>query len=143
MAFSVNDSGSGAPKADINVVPLVDVLLVLLIIFMVTAPLMNLGTDVNLPDSKAKSLSTPKDRVVVSIYPDGRYALIIGEKSQFVTAEELTSQLSAIHNQNPQASVLVNGDRNASYQEFISGIDLIKEAGVTKVSLLSHPEASK
>ena len=64
-------------KNEINVVPYIDVMLVLLIIFMVTAPLLNLGTDINLPDSQARSLGTPKDPVIVSIYADGAYALMI------------------------------------------------------------------
>ena len=64
-------------KAEINVVPYIDVMLVLLIIFMVTAPLLNLGTDIKLPDSKAKALSTPKQPIVVSVYADGRYALMV------------------------------------------------------------------
>ncbi|MGV8930752.1 MAG: protein TolR [Luteimonas sp.] len=129
-------------KADINVVPYIDVMLVLLIIFMVTAPLMNLGTDINLPDSKAHSLRTPKAPVVVSVYADGTYALMVEKDNQSVTAEDLTARLAAIHQQNPDAVVLVNGDKDASYQVITRGIDRIKEAGVSKVSLLSVPDGA-
>ncbi len=128
-------------KAEINVVPYIDVMLVLLIIFMVTAPLLNLGTDINLPDSKARSLGTPKDPVIVSVYADGGYALMIERQNQSVTGDALTARLRAIHDQNPDATVLVNGDRDASYQKIISAIDLINAAGVTRVSLISRPEA--
>jgi biopolymer transport protein TolR len=128
-------------KAEINVVPYIDVMLVLLIIFMVTAPLLNLGTDINLPDSKARSLGTPKDPVIVSVYADGGYALMIERDNQSVTGDVLTARLRAIHDQNPDATVLVNGDRDASYQKIISAIDLINAAGVTRVSLISRPEA--
>src|SRR5690554_8094989 len=101
-------------KNEINVVPYIDVMLVLLIIFMVTAPLMNLGTDINLPDSNARSLESPKDPVVVSVYPDGALALMIENQNQAVTRDDLEARLRAIHNQNPDAAVLINGDRTAS-----------------------------
>ena len=81
-------------KAEINVVPYIDVMLVLLIIFMVTAPLLNLGTDINLPQSRAKSLETPKDPIVVSIYADGRLALMLERgKNREMTAADITAEL--------------------------------------------------
>jgi biopolymer transport protein TolR len=128
-------------KAEINVVPYIDVMLVLLIIFMVTAPLLNLGTDIKLPDSKAKALSTPKTPIVVSVYADGRYALMVerGDNREMPGAE-ITTRLRAIHDQNGKATVLVNGDRDASYQKVMSAIDLIKEAGFQQVSLISRPQ---
>ena len=128
-------------KADINVVPYIDVMLVLLIIFMVTAPLLNLGTDIKLPDSKAKALSTPKEPIVVSVYADGRYALMVEKgDNREMGGEEITARLRAIHAQNREATVLVNGDRDASYQKVINAIDLIKEAGFQQVSLISRPQ---
>jgi len=128
-------------KAEINVVPYIDVMLVLLIIFMVTAPLLNLGTDIKLPDSKAKALSTPKTPIVVSVYADGRYALMVerGDNREMPGAE-ITARLRALHDQNGEATVLVNGDRDASYQKVMSAIDLIKEAGFQQVSLISRPQ---
>ena len=131
-------------KAEINVVPDIDVMLVLLIIFMVTAPLLNLGTDINLPQSRAKSLETPKDPIVVSIYADGRFALMLERgKNREMTAADITAELKAIHGQNDGATVLVNGARDASYQTVMQGIDLIKDAGITKVSLVSLPADGK
>ena len=131
-------------KAEINVVPYIDVMLVLLIIFMVTAPLLNLGTDINLPQSRAKSLQTPKDPIVVSIYADGRYALMLERgKNREMTAADITAELKAIHGQNGDVAVLVNGARDASYQTVMKGIDLIKDAGVAKVSLVSLPADGK
>ncbi|MBB1088539.1 ExbD/TolR family protein [Lysobacter sp. SG-8] len=127
-------------KAEINVVPYIDVMLVLLIIFMVTTPLMNLGTDIELPDAEARSLSTPKDPVVVSVYADGGLALMVEGQNQSVTGEDLEVRLAAIHAQNPDGSVLVNGDRAASYQHVMSAIDRINRAGVTRVSLISRGE---
>ena len=128
-------------KAEINVVPYIDVMLVLLIIFMVTAPLLNLGTDIKLPDSKAKALSTPKQPIVVSVYADGRYALMVErDRNQEMPGTEITARLRAIHDQNRDATVLVNGDRDASYQKVMTAIDLIKEAGFQQVSLISRPQ---
>ncbi|HSR66131.1 MAG TPA: protein TolR [Xanthomonadaceae bacterium] len=127
-------------KAEINVVPYIDVMLVLLIIFMVTAPLLNLGTDIKLPDSKAKALSTPKQPIVVSVYADGRYALMVERDNREMAAAEITARLRAIHDQNGDATVLVNGDRDASYQKVITAIDLIKAAGFQQVSLISRPQ---
>jgi biopolymer transport protein TolR len=130
-----------ALKAEINVVPYIDVMLVLLIIFMVTAPLLNLGTDIDLPQSRAKSLQTPKEPVVVSIYADGRYALMLERgNNREMPATELVARLRAIHRQNPKATVLVSGARDASYQTVMRGIDLIKDAGIVRVSLISLPE---
>ena len=131
-------------KAEINVVPYIDVMLVLLIIFMVTAPLLNLGTDINLPQSRAKSLEMPKDPIVVSIYADGRYALMLERgKNRELSAADMVAELKAIHAQNENAVVLVNGARDASYQTVMSGIDLVKDAGIAKVSLVSLPKDGK
>jgi biopolymer transport protein TolR len=128
-------------KAEINVVPYIDVMLVLLIIFMVTAPLLNLGTDIKLPDSRAKALSTPKQPIVVSVYADGRYALMVErDDNREMAGTEITARLRAIHDQNRDATVLVNGDRDASYQKIMTAIDLIKEAGFQQVSLISRPQ---
>ena len=126
-------------KNEINVVPYIDVMLVLLIIFMVTAPLLNLGTDINLPDSNARSLESPRDPVVVSIDRDGGLALMIEGHNQAITAPDLTARLGAIHNQNPEASILIRGDGAASYQQVMDALDLVNEAGITRVSLLSRP----
>ncbi|PBJ83511.1 protein TolR [Lysobacteraceae bacterium NML93-0399] len=129
-------------KNEINVVPYIDVMLVLLIIFMVTTPLMNLGTDINLPDSNAMSLSTPESPVVVSVYPDGALALMVEQQNTSVTREDLVARLRGIHSQNPDATILVGGDGAASYQLIMNAISAINEAGITKVSLISRPSDS-
>ena len=129
-------------KNEINVVPYIDVMLVLLIIFMVTTPLMNLGTDINLPDSRAMSLGSPQDPVVVSVYPDGALALMVEQQNTSVTREDLVARLRGIHTQNPEATILVRGDGAASYQLIMNAIDSINEAGITRVSLISRPAES-
>jgi len=129
-------------KNEINVVPYIDVMLVLLIIFMVTTPLMNLGTDINLPDSNAMSLGSPQDPVVVSVYPDGALALMVEQQNTSVTREDLVARLRGIHSQNPDATILVRGDSAASYQLIMNAIDAINTAGIHKVSLISRPSDS-
>ncbi|GAB2501889.1 protein TolR [Lysobacter humi (ex Lee et al. 2017)] len=128
-------------KSEINVVPYIDVMLVLLVIFMITAPLLNLGVDIDLPKSNAKSLQQKTDPVVVQVDADGNYTLIVkaGTK-EAVTAADLTSRLSAIVAENPEAQVLIGADGSASYQTVTEAIDVLKDAGVDKVSLISAPK---
>ncbi len=98
-------------KAEINVVPYIDVMLVLLIIFMVTAPLLNLGVDIQLPQSKAKSVQNDKEPAVVSVDKDGKLYLTLGpSKREPVEPAALVAKVSAFLRQNPQLQVLVAGD---------------------------------
>ena len=130
-------------KAEINVVPYIDVMLVLLVIFMITAPLLNLGVDVNLPKSNAKSLQQKSDPVVVQVDATGNYFLAVKAGSnERVSADELTSRLAAIVAQNHEAQVLIGADASASYQTVTTAIDLLKKAGVDKVSLISAPKGA-
>src|SRR3546814_3330629 len=95
-------------KADFNVVPYIGVMLVLLIIFMVTGPLMNLGVDVELPESSAMSLEQDKEPMVVQVATAGRYALVLPghDRTQAVAAEELEARVRAIVNTNPKPAIL-------------------------------------
>lgn len=128
-------------KAEINVVPYIDVMLVLLVIFMITAPLLNLGVDVDLPKSNAKSLQQKTDPVVVQVDAAGSYFLAVKAGSnEAVSRDELRSRLAAIVAQNPEAQVLIGADAKATYQTVTTAIDQLKAAGVQKVSLISSPE---
>ena len=90
-------------KAEINVVPYIDVMLVLLIIFMVTAPLLNLGVDIQLPQSAAKSIQNEKEPVMVSVDQDGKYFLTLGtSKREPIDATALVNKISAFIRENPQ-----------------------------------------
>src|ERR1041384_2237306 len=92
-------------KAEINVVPYIDVMLVLLIIFMVTAPLLNLGVDIDLPQSNAKSTQEKKDPVIVSVDASGNYFLTVKAGSnEAVTADTLTAKVRGIVSQNPDVA---------------------------------------
>ena len=128
-------------KAEINVVPYIDVMLVLLIIFMVTAPLLNLGVDIDLPQSNAKSIQEKKDPVVVSVDPEGHYFLAVKAGSnEPVTAETLQAKVAAIVAQNPDVAVFVAGDAKANYQKVMDALVLLQSANVKKVGLMSQPD---
>jgi len=128
-------------KAEINVVPYIDVMLVLLIIFMVTAPLLNLGVDIQLPQSNAKSIQEKKDPVIVSVDREGHLFLTIeGAKNQAVSSAEMVSKVGAYVRNNPKVAVFVAGDGNAPYQTIYSVLtDLQTKANVPRAGLMSNP----
>ncbi|MFZ1392207.1 MAG: protein TolR [Dokdonella sp.] len=130
-------------KAEINVVPYIDVMLVLLIIFMVTAPLMNLGVDIELPKSNATAIQNDKEPVVVSVDKDGGYFLTIGANAREpVDADILVNKVSAFVRQNPQVPVLIGGDERVDYGRVYGVMVLLQQAGVPKVGLMSQPTPS-
>ncbi len=131
-------------KADINVVPYIDVMLVLLIIFMVTAPLLNLGVDIDLPESRAKSLVTDADPIIVSMASDGTLYLTLGKDGrEQIDSETLVKKVSAFVRQNPKVPVVVGADAALDYGSVIRVMGELQQAGVPKVSLMSQPIAEK
>ncbi|TZF80928.1 protein TolR [Cognatilysobacter lacus] len=142
MSLSVRRHRRRKLKSEINVVPYIDVMLVLLVIFMITAPLLNLGVDVDLPKSNAKSLQQKTDPVVVQVDAAGNYFLAVKAGSnERVSRDELRTRLAAIVAQNPQSQVLIGADAKASYQTVTDAIDVLKLAHVDKVSLISAPKS--
>src|SRR5690606_37432428 len=118
-------------KAEINVVPYIDVMLVLLIIFMVTAPLMNLGVDIQLPQSAAKSIQTEKEPAVVSVDQQGLFYLTLGaSQREPIDADALVNKISAFVRENPQLPVLVAGDERVDYGKIYQAMVLLQSAGV-------------
>jgi len=127
-------------KAEINVVPYIDVMLVLLIIFMVTAPLLNLGVDIHLPQSAAKALHDQKQPVLVTVEKDGSlYLTLSGGKREPISDQDLETRVAAFVKENPQVSVLIGGDVDADYGKVYHAMVLLQQAGVTKVGLMSQP----
>jgi len=127
-------------KAEINVVPYIDVMLVLLIIFMVTAPLLNPSVDIHLPQSAAKAVHVDKEPVVVSVDKDGGYSLALGSAPREpISAEDLVRKVSAFVRQNPQVPVLIGGDERADYGKVYQAMVLLQQSGVPKVGLMSQP----
>ena len=127
-------------KSEINVVPYIDVMLVLLIIFMVTAPLLSLSVDVDLPKSSARAVDSRKDPVIVTVDAEGRYFLTVqGGKAEPLGGEELGGRLAAFAAQNPDVPVFVAAPGTVDYQKVMDTMALVQAAGVPKVSLMSQP----
>lgn len=126
------------PMSNINVVPYIDVMLVLLVIFMITAPLMNPG-QVDLP-SIGKSLAPPASPVEVIIRKDGALAmrdLGRGGIEVPVSQEELVAQLKQKQKRNAEQPVVISADRNVRYEEVIKVMDLLQQQQIRKVGLLA------
>jgi biopolymer transport protein TolR len=128
-------------KNEINVVPYIDVMLVLLIIFMVTAPLLNLGVDIELPQSDARPLEQKQDPVIVSVDRDGNlFVTVAGGEQEAVTPEEMAAKVGAFVSQNPEVAVYVAGDRDTPYQVVYEVLTALQtQAGVERAGLMSQP----
>ncbi len=130
---SDNEDENGA-MADINIVPLVDVMLVLLIIFMVTAPLSIGGINVDLPSSKARSRDMAEDRVVLSINQKGEYFI---EKME-VPAGVLDQRLQELYQQREKKELYIRADKAVVYGRVVDAMSAAKLAGVTRISMLTQ-----
>ena len=131
-------------KSEINVVPYIDVMLVLLIIFMVTTPMMNLGVDIQLPQTNAKSLQDKKDPVVVSVDEGGQiYLTANGAKREPVSVDEFKAKITAFHNANPELQVLIAGDDRVGYGKVYAILPILQEAGISKIGLMSQPQSAQ
>ncbi len=127
-------------KSEINVVPYIDVMLVLLVIFMITASVMNLGVEVNLPDSNSRPMEQEQEPVVVQIDAQGAYSLRLGEgEFQSITSEELTEKMRAFVATNPKTPVFVAAAGELDYQSVMDAMELLQSAGVTRASLVTEP----
>ena len=119
--------------SEINVTPFVDVMLVLLIVFMVTAPLLTVGIPVDLPKVKASALTDQKDPIEITVKLDG--TLYLGESE--VEVENLIPRLIAITDQNTEARIYVRGDRVVAYGRIMEIMSLINSAGYIKIALVT------
>jgi len=134
------------PMAEINVVPYIDVMLVLLVIFMITAPLLNLGVEVDLPKADAEPLDSQQnvEPMVVTVLKNGDlYLNAGGEKdginSGLIDPQSLVTTVAAIVRRNPDLQVLVGGDQAVGYGHIYAAMVLLQKAGVKKVGLMSDP----
>lgn len=130
--------------AEINVVPYIDVMLVLLIIFMVTAPLVTQGVKVDLPKAEAQALDQDtKPPLIASVDIDGKYYLNVGDsKSDALEPDELATLVRARLTVDPDTPVVVNGDGNVSYNSIIQLMVLLQNAGVPSVGLMTDSPES-
>ena len=129
--------GRAGPMSDINVTPLVDVMLVLLIIFMVTAPLMTTGVTVDLPKTSATPISNDSEPLTVSIKANGDTYL----QEEPVPMDELVPKLQAISKNNPERRIFVRGDKAVAYGRIMEVMGTIQQGGFTKVALLAEQPA--
>jgi len=120
--------------SEINVTPFVDVMLVLLIVFMVTAPLLTVGIPVDLPKAKANALTDQKDPIEITVKLDG--SVYLGES--IVEVENLIPRLNAITDQNTEARIYVRGDRVVAYGRIMEIMSIINSAGYIKVALVTQ-----
>jgi biopolymer transport protein TolR len=138
------------PLAEINVVPYIDVMLVLLVIFMITAPLLSQGVKVDLPNAAAQPLATKsKEPIVVSVDASGNYYLnIAAHPSEVVNPVDLASQVAAELKQSSvpggeQRQVLVKGDKSVDYGKVVQAMVLLQRAGAETVGLMTQEDEVK
>ena len=132
MGFKLKSSKND-PMSEINVTPFVDVMLVLLIVFMITAPLLTVGVSVDLPKTKASQLNSKGDPIVVSIKQNGE--LFIQERE--IDSVQLLPRLRAISSGNKNLRIYVRGDKNVPYGIVLETISKIKSSGFKKVALVA------
>ncbi|HYV05938.1 MAG TPA: biopolymer transporter ExbD [Blastocatellia bacterium] len=143
MAFTNQQGRTQTSLAEINVTPLVDVMLVLLVIFMVTAPILQTGIDVNLPKTRESRAEQPKPRsVVVSIDKDGNIYLSTQTEAKQVNVNDLPNILSEKLGQSGERQVYVRGDGETPYRIIAYVLDVAKQAGA-EVSLVTEPTLKK
>ena len=123
------------PMADINMTPFIDVMLVLLIIFMVAAPLLTTGVPLDLPQTGAQSLNLEKQPLVVSIKADGKVFLMETE----ITLEELVPKLQAVTKTGPDERIYLRGDKSIAYGRVAEVMAVLTTAGYRKVALVNEP----
>jgi len=149
MAMAVAQGGGGGrrgrrraskrPMAEINVTPMVDVMLVLLIVFMVAAPLLTVGVPIDLPQTKAKELNTEAKPITVSVTPAGD--IFIGD--QPVQLEGLVDAINAQPAATPDERIYVRGDQTANYGAVMKVMGVLSSAGFSKIGLITAQDQVK
>lgn len=139
----MHNPGSRKLMADINVVPFIDVMLVLLVIFMITAPLLTQGVKVDLPKTSAKAMTDQKNEpLIVTVDASGNFYLNLSDKpSQPITARTLSHLVTQTLSQkaDEQRPVLVRGDKTVNYGKVIEAMVLLQKAGAKSVGLITQP----
>ena len=134
--FKKRTGGVYQPMAEINVTPFVDVMLVLLIVFMVTAPLLTVGVSIDLPETRAQQLQGDKDPLTISVKLDGSVYL----QSSEIEVDELVAKLLAISENGYQERIFVRGDKNADYGVVMRVMGTISDAGFRRIALVTELE---
>lgn len=127
------------PMAEINVVPYIDVMLVLLVIFMITAPLMKTGVDVDLPNADAKPQEVETEPLIATVDSEGQFYLNVGDNpEQAIDEERLVTLTTAVIRRNPERQVLVRGDQGVNYERVVRVMTLLQQSGVPQVGLVAE-----
>ena len=126
--------GSYKPLSEINVTPFVDVMLVLLIVFMITAPLLTVGVPVDLPKTKAKSIAESEEPLVITVNAEG----VIFIQDTEVELENLVPRLAAITDYKPDTRIYVRGDKSINYGRVLEVMGTVNVAGFTRVALIAE-----
>jgi biopolymer transport protein TolR len=134
MGVNTTRSRRRSLSAEINITPLVDVMLVLLIIFMVTAPMLISGIEVDLPKTKASSIQGKDEPLVITVDSNGNFFL----QETKVKKEELLKRLITIIASNPEIRVFIKGDQKINYGKVIELFSLVKEVGVSNLALVTE-----
>lgn len=142
--MNISQERSRRPMAEINLVPFIDVMLVLLIIFMITTPLLTQGVKINLPETDSKAIPPEQQEpLIVTVDSTGQFFLNISSKpNQPVTPQVLShlvqSQLAEKGSSDQQRPVLVRGDKNANYGKVVEAMVLLQQAGAKSVGLITQ-----
>jgi biopolymer transport protein TolR len=129
-----NENGN-KPLAEINVTPLVDVVLVLLIIFMVTAPMLQMGIDVNLPRVKAKSINVTEEKLVLTI--NGKQEIYLNEFK--TTLPDLSTKLESIFKTRTDRELFMRADKEVPYGYVVQVMSEVRKAGIDKLGMITEP----
>jgi biopolymer transport protein TolR len=134
MAFTTSHGRTATSLSEINVTPLVDVMLVLLIIFMVTAPMLQTGIDVELPETKSVKDVNPEERIVISISREG----LIYYGSEAINFSTIPDRLKK-DAKSPKDSIFLRADKDVKWNSIVSVIDAIRESGFSQIKLVTKP----
>ena len=127
---------------EMNVIPYIDVMLVLLLVFMIAAPLMYQGLEVNLPETTSKeiNLNDFKEPLIIDVNENKKIFVIYGEKfKQLVTMKDLPKVIQSIYKNKKINNVYIRGDKNVSYQKIIETISILNNSGTTNIGLITVP----
>lgn len=134
----LNNTTHNKPLSEINVIPFCDILLVLLIIFMITAPLMQQGLDVNLPQANSPAISKEKTDIILTIKKDG--LVFIGDDPAPVSSDSLEKKLGDIYAKKEKKDLFIKADTDIRYGEVVKIMSLAKSAGVLRIGMVTQPE---
>jgi biopolymer transport protein TolR len=124
-------------KAEINVVPYMDVMLVLLIIFMVLSPLLIQGVEVNLPNTDTTKMSIQNEPLVISIDVSGNYYLNVGEETLPISLEELKRKSSVIFEANPEIEIVFQSDKGVIFDSVAKAMAAVQSVGISKIGIVT------